>query len=133
MDTSDRATTLPKYLETFLTSSSLSVAEAVVALICSSPLGPLANVVVEDHRQDQDHADEHLEPVAVDPGDDDSLLDHGEGESSDGGADHGSVAPGEQHPAHHRSDDGVELGELPAQRVGGPGRRHLEQGDEERR
>ena len=33
IDTSDKATTLPKYLETFRTSSSLSVVEAVVALI----------------------------------------------------------------------------------------------------
>src|SRR5690606_15646683 len=88
IDTSDRATTLPKYFETLRTSSNLSVAEAVLVVICSSPLCPLADVVVEDHRQDQDHADEDLEPVAVDSGHDDPLLDHGEGERADGGADH---------------------------------------------
>src|ERR671918_195595 len=71
---------------------------AIVNLPWGSPrLGDLAaDVVVEDHRDQQHAAQEDLEPVGVDAGVEDALAHGAEDQGTERGADHRAVAAGEQ-------------------------------------
>src|SRR5690554_3141831 len=66
-----RAMTLPKYLLMLRTSSAGC---SISACLC----GAFAYEVVEDDCDEEHHAEEHAEPVGVDAGEENTLLDHAE-------------------------------------------------------
>src|SRR5689334_1707167 len=102
--TSWRAATVPK---TLLTPSSSRRCSA--GAMSPRSRDAAAHVVVEQHGDEQHQAQEHAEPVRIDVGVGDADLHDAEDQRAEAGADHRAVAAGEQAPADHRGDDGLEL------------------------
>ena len=79
-------------------------------------LGP--DVGVDQHGDQDDEAEEDLEPVGVDAGVEDAHLDEAEDQRPEQHAVDRAVAAGEQHAADDRRDDRLEFLEQAARRVG---------------
>src|SRR5919112_3015240 len=78
--------------------------------VTSSPLGGVVlDVQVDQHREQQHHAQEGTEPVRVPAGVHDALGGHAEDERAERGADRRAVAAGEQGATDDRGDDVDEL------------------------
>src|ERR671916_390179 len=116
MEMSCRAMTCPKYFETFCTS--ISGVEGAVS-ISGGLRRFLADKVVDQHGDEQHRAEEDLEPVGVDPGEEDSLAYHPEDERPEHRADDRTVAAREEHASDNGGDNGLELPELTPEHVGG--------------
>src|SRR5258705_13987621 len=86
-----------------------STGRSTVAVTGSPLRGVVTEGVVGDHREQQHHAHEELEPVWIPAGIHDALLHHAEDERADRGANRGAVATGEQAAADHCGDDVDEL------------------------
>src|SRR5918997_4421736 len=81
----------------------------------------LANKVVDQHGDEQHRAKEHLEPVGVDPGEEDALAHHPEDEGPEHRADDRPVAAREEHASDNSGDNSLKFPELTPEYVGGAG------------
>src|ERR1700755_300849 len=108
--TPESAITLPKYLLTFssdrMMSSCLRVSDMVVSRLRLRDA--TAYIVVEQHRDQQHHAEEHANPVRTDIRIGDADLHDAEDQRAEARAHHRSIAARQQRAADHRSDDRFE-------------------------
>src|SRR2546422_14521 len=111
IEMSRSAITLPKYLLTFRTSrSGMTFFESFIALP-STPRarGTPSHNCVHAHRQEKDHTQEGVVPVAFPAGEDDADLSKPDDQRADGRSDRRAIAAGQKAAADYGGDDVEEL------------------------
>ena len=126
MSISCSAMTEPKL--TLTPRSSMAGTRALISAPSAERLG--ADIVVDQNGEQDDEAEEDLEPVGVDAGVEDAHLDKAEDQRAEQHADDRAVAAGQQHAADDGRDDRLELLEQAARRVGGARLHDLDGGEQ---